>query len=141
VEEERGGGPIYADVRAGWAEQVRFRQQCDQYDRWKRNLVPFAFSLNESEDFGFELAGANALEVGRVQIVAHRSARRHFPLAPGLRRRPHDHFLVDIESQIEFFFYWCVCWFDLLVKLQPRKRSGLVRLCSPSTRRSSPRKI
>jgi hypothetical protein len=68
----------------------------------------------------------------RVQIVAQRSARRHFPLASGLRPRRHDHFFVDIESQIEFFFHWCVCWFDLLVKLQPRKRSGLVRLCSPS---------
>jgi hypothetical protein len=36
---------------------------------------------------------------------------------------------VDIESKIEFFFHWCVCLFELF-KLQPRKLSGLVRLCS-----------
>ena len=49
-----------------------------------------------------------------------------------------DTILVDIESQIEFLFHWCVCLFSV-VQLQPRKRSGLVRLYSTSKRRSSPR--
>jgi hypothetical protein len=41
---------------------------------------------------------------------------------------------VEFQSNLEFLFHWCVCWFDLF-KLQPRKRSGLVRLCSASKRR------
>jgi hypothetical protein len=44
---------------------------------------------------------------------------------------------VEFQSNLEFLFHWCVCWFDLF-KLQ---RSGilglrpLVRLCSASKRR------
>jgi hypothetical protein len=51
---------------------------------------------------------------------------------------PRPAVFVDIESKIEFFFH-SVCLMVRLVKLQPRTLSGLVRPCSTSKRRSSPR--
>ncbi|MBA2435706.1 MAG: hypothetical protein H0V54_11625 [Chthoniobacterales bacterium] len=50
----------------------------------------------------------------RLQMIAKAAAATHFPKSPGLRRRRDDRFLMDIESQIEFFIHWCVCLFELL---------------------------
>ena len=67
---------------------------------------------------------------------------RTYPGAPFLRHRRGDAVLVDIEPKIEFFFHSVVFAGSLLLKLQRSGTLGsrpLVRLCSPSKRRSSPR--
>jgi hypothetical protein len=70
-----------------------------------------------------------------VQIVADGSARAHLPFSPFLRYRRDDTVFVDIQSKIEFLFHLGVFVCSLLLKLQPRTLSGLVRLCSTSKRR------
>lgn len=78
----------------------------------------------------------------RLQIVAQRSARPHFAFTTGFRQGRNDTIFVDIESQIEFSFHWCVCLF-FVVKLQRSGTLGprpLVRLCFTLEKASSPRK-
>ncbi len=56
----------------------------------------------------------------RLQIIAQFSRVAHFipptrrslPAVAGHRRG--DTVLVDIQSKIEFFFHWCVCWFSVV---------------------------
>ena len=48
-----------------------------------------------------------------VQIMADYPMVAHFAPAAALGHRDRNAILMDIESQIEFFFHWCVCWFDL----------------------------
>ena len=52
------------------------------------------------------------------QIVAQRP-HTHFAFAPGFRHRSDHHFLMDIQSEIEFFLLGC-----LLVRVVKLRRSG-----------------
>jgi hypothetical protein len=76
----------------------------------------------------------------RLQVVAQGPALPHFSLAPGFRRRRDDGFLVDIESEIEFFFHWCVCWFFVVTTATLRDfvSRPLVQLCSRAPAQESP---
>ena len=74
----------------------------------------------------------------RVQVVAQRWALTHFAFAPVLRFRRDDTVFVDIESKMEFFFYWCVCLFELFKLQLPERFSPAVR-AALLPYRSSPR--
>ena len=49
-----------------------------------------------------------------LQIVADPVRVAHFAPPSRLRHHRGDTVFMDIQSQIEFSFHWCVCWFELL---------------------------